>query len=343
MPDRVVKQVIALGQRCKQQRVSERLQFLNRIKEKFSWGDGTEDEDESQELVETHETDHLAAEIPRVELEEDSEIIQAVQDSPSGPNQLEQAAMALSNANLRHTVTPDDEIAGVFDDENLDDPPPLVSDDDDSSDEESDDEQEDEEQFDEDEEQFDFGEEGDDGELGSEVGNDEDAAESEADQPDGTQMPLRRSERIKKKKEPLIIDFKNRTYQEKDGVIHINPSVEEWAREGTKISRDVLPKPETTNGRIAVRSPKTAGISREALARVSLGALGLPPPTTTRDETVVEDHVVMHILGVVLAEQYTINKGFRLFGERAKDSVRKELKLGGTMPNRPKIKIVRLP
>ena len=271
-----------------------------------------EDEDGSQQLVEPHETNNLAAEIPGVELEEDSEVIQAVQDSPSGPNRLEQAAMALSNANLRHTATPDDEIAGVIDDENLDDPPTLVSDDDGSTDEESDgtDEESDGEMEDDEEidyEEIDYGEGGDGGELESEAGDGEDDVE----QPGDDQIPLRRSERIKKKKEPLTIDFKNRTYREKDGMIHINPSVEEWAREGTKITSEILPKTKTTNEKIAVRSPRTAGISRDALARVSLGALGLPPPTTTGDRAVVEDHVVMHILGVVLAEQYTINKGIR--------------------------------
>ena len=41
---------------------------------------------------------------------------------------------------------------------------------------------------------------------------------------------------------------------------------------------------------------------------------------------VVEDHVMMHVLGVVLAEQYSINKGIRLFGDRAREAVSKELK-----------------
>ena len=40
----------------------------------------------------------------------------------------------------------------------------------------------------------------------------------------------------------------------------------------------------------------------------------------------MEDHMVMHVLGVVSAEQYSINKAFWLFGERAKESVRKELR-----------------
>jgi hypothetical protein len=51
----------------------------------------------------------------------------------------------------------------------------------------------------------------------------------------------------------------------------------------------------------------------------------MPPPATTGDESIIEDHVVMYILGVVLAEQYSINKGIRLFGDRAKESISKEL------------------
>jgi hypothetical protein len=35
---------------------------------------------------------------------------------------------------------------------------------------------------------------------------------------------------------------------------------------------------------------------------------------------------MMHVMGVVLAEQYNINKGIRLFGDRAKESISKELR-----------------
>ena len=108
--------------------------------------------------------------------------------------------------------------------------------------------------------------------------------------------------------------------------MHINPSVLEEARESTKITSDILPKPSKDVTKVGIKSPRTAGISKQALNRVSLSALGLPPPTITEDEAIVEDHVVMHILGVVLAEQYSINKGIRLFGERAKESVKKELR-----------------
>eukprot|EP00956_Cyclotella_meneghiniana_P002565 scaffold3022_cov42-Cyclotella_meneghiniana.AAC.1 len=117
MPDRVIRRVKQLGKRCKQKRVGDRLQFLNRMKEQFSWGDGTEEYDETQGLVEPSPTDTLPAEIPGVELEGDYEQIQAVQDSPSAPSWLMEASAALTNANLRQTASPDAEIAGVVDDE----------------------------------------------------------------------------------------------------------------------------------------------------------------------------------------------------------------------------------
>ena len=34
---------------------------------------------------------------------------------------------------------------------------------------------------------------------------------------------------------------------------------------------------------------------------------------------------MMHVLGVVLAKQYSISKGIRLFGDRAKEAVSREL------------------
>jgi hypothetical protein len=78
MPARVQRRVEKLGARSKQTRIGKRLQFLNRMKEKFSWGDGTE-EDESQDLLEAepHETNVLPAEIQAVELEEDFEQVTA--------------------------------------------------------------------------------------------------------------------------------------------------------------------------------------------------------------------------------------------------------------------------
>ena len=100
------------------------------------------------------------------------------------------------------------------------------------------------------------------------------------------------------------------------------------AREDTKITSQILPKPGLPEqvGRMALQSPRAAGISQRALNRVSASALGLPVIEPGDNGVVVEDHVIMHILGVVLAEHYSINKGIRLFGDRAKESVSKELR-----------------
>jgi hypothetical protein len=142
MPDRVVRRVISLGKRCKQQRVSQRLQFLNRLKEKFSWGDGTEEDDADQNLVEPeqHQTDVLPAEIPGVELEEDLEEIQAAVQPDNEPTHEARAEAALQNANLRNTAS-DSEIAGVNDNGlALPADPPIVSDDNASQENEDEDE-----------------------------------------------------------------------------------------------------------------------------------------------------------------------------------------------------------
>jgi hypothetical protein len=130
MPDRVVRRVIKLGDRCKQKRVSARIQFLNRHKEQFSWGDGTEDDDNAQGLMEQepHETDALPDEIPGVDLESDH-VTGAIE--PDVLTEAATAAAALQNANLCNTNT-NAEIAGVVEQDLT---PPAVTDDDGDGDE----------------------------------------------------------------------------------------------------------------------------------------------------------------------------------------------------------------
>lgn len=136
-------------------------------------------------------------------------------------------------------------------------------------------------------------------------------------------------QRKRKKREPTVIDFKNRAYRVDNGVLHINLNVLDHSREDTKSTSETFPKPKTSSEAsrrtVSVRSPRTAGISKGALTQVSLGALGLPPTVLHNDEFIVEDHVMMHVLGMVLAEQYSINKSIPLFSNRAKEVVSKEL------------------
>jgi hypothetical protein len=75
-----------------------------------------------------------------------------------------------------------------------------------------------------------------------------------------------------------------------------------------------------------VRTVPPGNISKHALERVTLVSMGLPEPKLAPGEHLTEDHVVMHVLGVVLAQQYSINKGIELFGDRARESITKELR-----------------
>ena len=49
--------------------------------------------------------------------------------------------------------------------------------------------------------------------------------------------------------------------------------------------------------------------------------------TDKEQNNLIEDHVVMHVLGVILAIQYSIQKGIKLFGDQGNQSVTSELQL----------------
>lgn len=233
MPDRVVCRVIKLGERCKQKRVSQRIQFLNRHKEQFSWGDRTEEDDNDQGLLETepHETDALLAEIPGVELETD---LQTDVIEPEQLTDADVAAEALQNANLCHTNTTA-EISGVIEQDLT---PPAVTDNkgdgngaDSKNDNDSEssfdgppdgdpqgevvnlaDEDEIEEQF------FDAADnEQEDQEQIDATEQQEQGSPSNYQDDDSTGAVRRRSRCIRKKREPTIIDFENRAYAMNDG------------------------------------------------------------------------------------------------------------------------------
>lgn len=118
MPNCVINSVLKLGEKCKQKRVGQCIQFLNCLKQQFSWGDGTKDEDLPQLLeAEPHDTDVLPAKLPSVELQDDSSDVNMIQPDV-GPN------TALTNAKLCNAM-PHSKIAGV-DSDLSDDPHPLV-------------------------------------------------------------------------------------------------------------------------------------------------------------------------------------------------------------------------
>ena len=98
----------------------------------------------------------------------------------------------------------------------------------------------------------------------------------------------------KKKKAPQTIDFKNKTFQLSDGVIHVNPGTVEDTKEAFKVV-DGPYKP--------VNNAEDANTSND----------------------LIKDHVIMHVLGMILVQQYSIQKGIKLFGDKGKASVSKEL------------------
>jgi hypothetical protein len=259
-------------------------------------------------------TDDLPAELPGVLLESDSADSAAVVPTP-GPSELDIANAARANANLTTTPT-DDEITGV----DLEGPEPVVV---------SDDEEDEGDDADSDNEIECMGEnlQQNDNDLHEEIVVDESDAENPVDDPgdvedeedgdsdaesDRATAGLRRSRRKRRKREPTVIDFKNLTYKEHNGVIHINPAIVEQTSKDYKVFNLGEKK------MASVMSPPVAGVSQKALKIVS----GL---TTENVNGEVSNGVVMHVMGVILAQQYSVNKGIQLFGEKAKDAISKEL------------------
>ena len=336
MPARVEKRVRVLGMRAKQKRVGERLQFLNRHRERFAW----DIDDEGEELVETsppHETDDLPAEIPGVQLESDFDDLNAVIE-PNLPTPEQQATAALANANL----TPDDapvQITGV-DVDDLDPPGDNVVTDDEDDGPDDEESQEDSVEY--------LGEnmggdhveeasvievdEASDDDMADDDANDEDSDEETEDLLETEEETIERRypTRVRKQATQLTIDDpRQKSYRTtvRDGAIHIDPSFVEETREDLKITSDDLFQEVENKERVNFMVPKTAGVIQDALTHVCNGALGLADMhMPDRGGSLIHDGIVQHVLGVVLAEQYSINKGIRLFGDRARESVKKELR-----------------
>jgi hypothetical protein len=240
---------------------------------------------------------------------------------------LELANAARANANLATTPT-DAEITGVDLEGNE---PVVVSDDEDEPEEgEEDDEIEfmgNNLQHNNSQEVIDV-DEGtqDDGLSDGQADHDEADAdiESDEDSDDASDRAVAGARRSKRKRVPrqmTTFDFSNKTYQVSDGVIHINPAAIEQTSRDFKtfdLNAEGEKRDKPTGMKMAMISPRTAGVTQEALNVVS----GLSSGAV--DEG-VSDGVVMHVMGVILAQQYSVNKGIKLFGDRAKEAISKEL------------------
>lgn len=106
----------------------------------------------------------------------------------------------------------------------------------------------------------------------------------------------------------MVIDCKNRVYALMDGVVHISPNIIVQSKHDLKITSGDLLSKRTS---LQFRNPATAGVSQEALTH-------MPMPDLWEGEHLVSDQLVLHTMGVVLAQQYSMDKGICLFGDRAR-------------------------
>lgn len=90
----------------------------------------------------------------------------------------------------------------------------------------------------------------------------------------------------------MVIDFGNKTYLECNGIIHINPAVADQYRENLRL----LP------------TTKCDTELQEELLQTNL-----------------DDHAVMYIVGVIMAQQCSLHKGLKLFGKEGKKAAILEL------------------
>lgn len=77
---------------------------------------------------------------------------------------------------------------------------------------------------------------------------------------------------------------------------------------------------------INIRVPAFSWVSSQAILKVSMATLHMPEPHLEKGEHVVNDQVVLHIMEIVLIQQYIINMGICLFVDKAREPVKKELR-----------------
>ena len=148
MPDRVLKLVNQWGQRSQREEVQNKLEFLNRLKQRYDWDNDDLEDDEG--LVEEEEQAHpnIPAQLPGIELEaEQPGETQAVQEDFTTDAEIMHAAAV--NAGIDHKTTGvssavDEVIVIEEDDDDIVAPPSQVLDMVEDEDEEEDDVEEEE-------------------------------------------------------------------------------------------------------------------------------------------------------------------------------------------------------
>jgi hypothetical protein len=94
------------------------------------------------------------------------------------------------------------------------------------------------------------------------------------------------------KTQPLIDEFNGNAYRMVEGMLHINPSMLQQVKDEFMCQESIELQESTNAGQM---------------------------------NYLAEDHVVTHVLGIILVTQYSMKKGIKLFGEQGKESVTSEL------------------
>jgi hypothetical protein len=163
---------------------------------------------------------------------------------------------------------------------------------------------------------------GQDGVEESDTEEQEEAVEEQELEDDRSVRAVRRSGRRRKTTPRLVVDHDNsRAYGVEAGVLHVNRSILQKAQRDLKIAPNKM-GPEPDRG-LRLMLAKPAGIGQKALDTLMNGKL------LVRDET-VSNGMVLHAVGVILAQQYSMNNGFQLFGDRARESVSCEQGIAAT-------------
>jgi hypothetical protein len=97
------------------------------------------------------------------------------------------------------------------------------------------------------------------------------------------------------------------TWRVKDGVLHLNPAHLEFAHEALKVKSNIDEEIEDGVTQLNIEEAQECSNKNNG------------------HKTNLEDHVVMHMLGAIMEQQYSIQMGIKLFGDEGRKSVSKEL------------------
>ena len=317
MPDSVIKKINTIGKSKRSRGYRGTAEFLNRTQDKFEW----ENEDIPQEEGTGEEIVHpaMAAEVPGIRVEADEPDTEpAVDDENTGPSNEERAQETREDTGFGEMPVQDGEIAGVDgqsagveiieiddDDDVMYDVAPKVEDVD------ADDERETVSMPD--------------------LIKSEDSSDDESDDESDTNdvrdepLPLGRGHRIRKKPTNYVPALHNQPKRYTEGVANLSfeqsvKALEEKIRNPSAGCNFYEMGKQPTEKEMIAQSYQGAGYNvKSGVVLLNLDEAGPPPKLN-------EEDIEEHLMGVVLAHQFSLKKGLQKFGDVAEKAVEDEIK-----------------